>query len=92
MTDVQEQFSAVPLAANATRNLTPAAGGSTKLGGILCTAPGNMRIGQNTDGSGADIVASMPIVAGTFYPLPFTFATPCALVLSGGAAGTLAVL
>jgi hypothetical protein len=89
---VQEQYDPYPVAANGTQIINPAnPTGSSEIGGFLCTTSGNAKIAKTPTGAGADIVALMPVVAGTFYSIPCTLreSTGSALVLSGGAAGTL---
>lgn len=82
------RYSPFPMAANATRPLV-GNNPSVDVRGFLCTTAGNLKIGAGADGSGADIVATIPVTVGQYVQISGTFAVPCALVLSGGAAGTL---
>lgn len=77
-------YNAYPVAANATQAVT-----GTRIGGFLCTTAGNFKLALNADGSGADIVANVAATAGQFLRIPYAPGAACAVVLSGGAAGTL---
>lgn len=85
------RFSPYAIAANGTRSLNSgnAANPSVDVYGFLCTTAGSLRIGKNADGSGADIVPLVAMTAGQFIRIPATIAEPAAVVLSGGAIGTL---
>lgn len=91
MAAIQEQFSAFPLAANATQTLVPASLSppSAQVGGFLCSTSGTAKIGQGVTGAGADIVTPFAVTAGVFYPIPATVGVTSAFVLTGGASGTL---
>lgn len=85
------QFAPYPVAANGTRIVVAASDLQGSVHGFLCGVSGTMRIGLGIDGLGADLVSSTPVTAGSYYPLPMTIpgTTPCAMVLAGGAAGTI---
>lgn len=85
---MNSRYNAYPMAANTTRSLL-GADPSVDLHGFLCTTAGSMKIAQAADGSGADIVPVVAMAAGQYIRIPATLATPCAIVLSGGAIGTL---
>jgi NADH:ubiquinone oxidoreductase subunit 4 (subunit M) len=84
MNIVQEQYSAVPLGASG--NIASVA---CKLGGFLCVTSGTLAL--TSVGAATTFVAEFPVVAGVFYPLPFSL-TSAAAVLGSGATGTFAVL
>lgn len=81
----QEQYAAKAVAANATQVLAD----QLHVCGFLCTTAGTLRIGAGADGLGTAIVDTLTIIAGGFYPMPFTVTGVSALVLAGGAVGTL---
>lgn len=85
------RYTAYPMAANATRSLGSGSQATPNVDvyGFLCTTAGSLRIGKNIDGSGADIVPAVVMTAGQFIRIPASFAEPAAVVLSGGAIGTL---
>lgn len=87
---VNESYEPTPAAANSTTQVIGSAGGS--LGGFLCVVSGSVKLTYTT--GGATIVDTCPVTAGVFLPMPFTFppGTGVTAVLSGGAAGTFAVI
>lgn len=42
-----------------------------EIGGFLCTTGGTLQITLGTTAGGADILSSISVVAGTYYPLGF---------------------
>lgn len=85
----QEQYNAVAVAANGTQILRSATDTSVQIGGFLCTTDGTMKVALGVAGDGADIVKAFAVLAGIFYPIPYSPGAACALVLSGGATGTV---
>lgn len=86
---VMESYGAKPMAASG--QLLGLKGGN--IGGFLCTVAGSVKLDASQDGSGAVIVNTIPVVAGTFYPMPFAFGTGAGVyaTLAGGAQGTFAI-
>lgn len=66
--------------------------GLTKLGGVFCasSSAGTLKIWDNTAGSGAVLVNTFSLVAGTWYPLPFIAKTGVFLTVGGTADFTIA--
>lgn len=84
------RFNAYPMAANATHSLNVGDGNpSVDTHGFLCTTAGNFKLALGADGSGASLVPTVAVTAGMYLRIPATFGVPCAVVLSGGAVGTL---
>ena len=76
-------------AANFSGNVKTAQSGASL--GFLCTVTGTLNAYDDAAvGTTTPIVTALGVTAGTYYPLPFCFASGFNLVLSGGAAGTLA--
>lgn len=89
MSKVREAFNPVPMAANASYDIT----GST-VAGFLAKTAGTISIaGRNSAGTGAvTFVDAVPVAAGAYTPLPIMLPSPGAVVtLGGGASGTLLV-
>lgn len=85
MANVQEVYGAEPFAANTAGTLFGTNGGN--MGGFLCTVSGTLTLVSG----GVTVVNAVPVTAGVFLPLPFTFAIGVTFTLAGGAAGTFAV-
>ena len=87
---VQESYQPLPLTASGP--VIPITGGA--IGGFLCTTAGSVKLSYRIDGSGATIVDTVAVTAGTFLPMPFLFApgTPVYATLTGGCKGTFAIL
>lgn len=85
---VQETFGAKPMTASGA--VFGASGGV--LGGFICTISGSLKLTVGTDGLGATIVDTLPVTAGAFTPLPFTFSGAVYAALTGGAQGSFAIL
>lgn len=84
------RFTPYLMAANSTRSLgvgndRP----SVDVHGFLPSVSGTLAIKAAADGSGDDIVAATAVTAGVYVRIPGTFGVACAVVLAGGAAGTL---
>lgn len=86
---VQESYSPRPMSAS---GLLIGSNGGT-IGGFLCTVTGEITLSYGADGSGAVIVGAVPVTAGVFLPMPFTF-PPGVFVYAAmtTAEGTFAVL
>lgn len=86
---VQESFNAKPMTVS---GLLLAAGGA--LGGFVCTVAGTIKLSEGIAGAGPTIVDTCAVTAGTFLPLPFTFAPDKQVyaTLAGGAQGTFALI
>lgn len=82
----KELFSAVPIAANGTLNLTPFSG----IGGFIADVSGALTLTI----SGVAVLSAVPVAAGEFYKLPFGIPPygVNTLVLAGGAKGCAAVV
>lgn len=79
-----------PKIANASTALLGSSGGV--IGGFLCTVSGTLSLDYSTDGTGSKFVDTLPVTAGTFYPLPFAVqGAPVYATLGGGAKGTFAL-
>jgi len=89
--DVQERYRPHVIGVNGTFNIPQS---TQSIGGFLCTVSGTLNA---TDANGNAIITNLPVTAGQFVKLPFLVnggnngGDAGAVVLSGGAAGTLAV-
>lgn len=84
MTNVQERYTPLPLAANASTTLT-----GVILGGFIAVTAGTVTV---TTQAGVVVVNAVPVAAGAYLPLPILLPSPSAVVaLAGGASGTLLV-
>ena len=81
-----EVFQPLVCAANYTNSISSA---PCNLGGFTCTVSGTLTL-RAVDASGDLVVNSLPVTAGSYYPLPYAMPTGAHLTLSGGAAGTIA--
>lgn len=78
---VAETYNPAPIAANGSFvSAVP-----TQLGGFFCATAGSIAI----ESGGVPLLAATAVVAGTFYPLPFSFGNGVTVTLSGGASGLL---
>lgn len=82
---VQESWSYKPLVASG-----QVAARDGQLGGFLCSTAGTVTVYDNAAATGNVMVANMPVTAGVYHPMPFSFTTGCYFVLAGGATGTVA--
>ena len=89
MASVQEQYAATYCAPNSTTAIASGSSPQAQVGGFLCTIAGQAKIAQAADGTGTVIVNTFAVTAGVFYPIPMAASVACALVLTGGAEGTL---
>jgi len=83
--NVRERFRPQPIGVNGAYAVK-----GPNVGGFLATVAGTLTL---TDADLTVLVNAVPVTAGVFTPLPFTFATAegGTVQLGGGAAGTLAV-
>ncbi len=87
MSQIQERYRPVPIAANTTVVL-PA---TCNIGGFLCKTAGTITV---VDSNGVTVVNAVAVSAGIYTPMPFTLAgggTPVVVTTAGGAVGTLGV-
>ena len=87
MSQIQERYRPVAIAANATATL-PA---TCNIGGFLCKTAGAITV---VDSKGVTVIDAVAVSAGIYTPMPFQLAgggTPIVVTLSGGAVGTLGV-
>lgn len=84
--NVREIFTAIPVAANGTLNLT----GRTAISGFIADVSGTLTL---TIG-GVAVLTAIPVTAGVFLPLPFGVPDVGinTLVLAGGARGCASVV
>ena len=61
------------------------------VGGFLCTTAGTLQITAGEAAGGSDIVSSITVTAGQYYPMGFFCETGAYAVLGGGAVGTFLV-
>lgn len=82
---VQERYTPQPMAANSSYVVRGAS-----VGGFLAVTSGTLTI---TAATGAVLVNAVPVSAGIYLLLPFTFPSSdgATITLAGGASGTLAV-
>lgn len=78
-------YSPFRVTANGTFPLPP----STRLGGILITTNGSMRIARGLTGTGTPIIPAIPVTAGTNFVLPIAIGEDAAIVFGGGASGVV---
>jgi hypothetical protein len=84
--NIQESYNPVLAAASMQVSST-----ACLMGGFLCSTSGNIQL-RKTNVSGAIVVASMPVVAGVFHSIPFSFGDGVYAELTGGATGTFGIL
>lgn len=87
MTQIQERYTPVPMAANATYTLSPIG----NIAGFLAVTTGTLTV---IDSLGVTVVAAVPVTAGIYTPMPFRLAgggSNPTVALAGGASGTLGV-
>jgi hypothetical protein len=58
---------------------------------FLCTTAGTLQITEGVEPGGSDIVSSLTMTAGTFYPLGFEAPLGAYAVLGGSAVGTFII-
>lgn len=61
------------------------------MAGFLCSTSGNIQIRSGSDGTGTVVVATMPVVAGAWHPIPFAYPKGAYVELTNGATGTFGV-
>jgi hypothetical protein len=89
MAAIQEQYRATYCGVNSTTVIASGTNAQAQMGGFFCTIAGSAKIAKAADGTGSVIVNTFAVVAGVFYPVPMSISEACALVLTGGAEGTL---
>jgi hypothetical protein len=87
MSNVREQFAAVPLGVNATSDR-----GGANMGGFLAKTSGTITI-TSKDANATVLVDAVPVTAGCYTPIPIQFQQSAGFIvtLAGGASGTLFV-
>lgn len=82
MSQIQERYSAHPVAANGTYKC------GAGIAGFLATVAGTLTV---TDADGTVLVNALPVALGPFIRIPLLFRTSQggSVTLAGGAAGTL---
>lgn len=58
------------------------------IGGFTCVVAGTLTL-RRVDASGAIVIDTLPVAAGSYYPLPYAMPTGAFITLAGGARGTL---
>lgn len=88
MSNVQEQYKAVVVAANATQGFT-----GNGVGGFLCVTGGVITIQRlDLNSTYVTLVNALPVTAGVWHPIPlYVGHLGGQIVASGGASGTLGV-
>jgi hypothetical protein len=61
-----------------------------EIGGFFCTTNGSLQITEGKDPGGADLLSTISVVAGTYYPLGFRCHTGAYAVLTT-AVGTFTI-
>jgi hypothetical protein len=61
------------------------------IGGFLCTTSGTLQITDGMTAGGPDVLSSISVTAGTYYPLGFRCHNGAWAVLGTGAIGTFTV-
>ena len=87
MSQIQERYRPLPMAANATATLVA----SNNIAGFLAVTAGTLTV---VDSNGVTVVAAVPVTAGIYTPMPFRLSgggSPPTVALAGGASGTLGV-
>lgn len=83
--NVQERYTPIPMAANASRDLE-----SLGLGGFICVTTGTLSVTRKDGATTTPLLTAFPVTAGVVYGLPIYLHTRGATVtLAGGASGTL---
>jgi hypothetical protein len=85
MSVFSESFNATPLAASG-----PVSSRSVRIGGFLASTAGTIQLRNGPEPTSPILVASLPVVAGQFVPMPFAFSYGLYVELGGGATGTIA--
>jgi hypothetical protein len=87
MSNVREQFAAVPMGVNATEDR-----GGSSMGGFLAKTSGTITI-TSKNVAATVLVNAVPVTAGFYTPIPILFQQPAGffVTLAGGASGTLFV-
>lgn len=85
MSNVNERYSAMPIAANGNFGVVSA----NQVGGFACVTSGTLTL---TNGKGLVIISGFPVTAGVYHPLPFYTSDGFVVQLAGGASGTLAYI
>lgn len=65
--------------------------GIGNVGGFLATTSGTLILHDGNVIGAAIVVDSMPVTAGVWHAIPFSFAGGCYAELGGGAAGTFGI-
>lgn len=65
--------------------------GIGKIGGFLCSTAGTIVVRDGPLGTSSIVVASMPVTAGVWHAMPFSFGSGCWIDLAGGATGTVGI-
>lgn len=88
---VSERYSPVVVAANATVSTT----GGSAIGGFLCVTAGTVSLSNQANLAGVavpvTIFTGLPVVAGVYYPMPFSMNGGYVFTAAGGASGVLGV-
>ena len=85
MSQIQERYTPVPMAANTTFTLSAIG----NISGFLAVTSGTLTV---VDSLGVTVVAAVPVTAGIYTPMPYRLAGGGGLptvTLAGGASGTL---
>lgn len=61
------------------------------LGGFLCSTSGTLQIRNGPTAGDAVIIASFPVTAGVWHPIPLAFPSGAYAELGGGATGTFGI-
>lgn len=62
-----------------------------QIAGFACSATGTLVL-RDGGASGTVVLASMPVTAGVWHPLPFRFHSDCHATLGSGATGTFGII
>lgn len=87
MSQIQERYTPIPMAANSTYTLSL----TGNIAGFLAVASGTLTV---VDSKGTTVIAGVAVTAGIYTPMPFRLAgggQPPTVTLAGGASGTLGV-
>ena len=87
MSQIQERYRPVPMAANATLSLTA----TGNIAGFLAITSGTLTV---VDSKGVTVINGVAVTAGIYTPMPFLLSgggLDSTITLAGGASGTLGV-
>ena len=84
---IREMYQPIALGVNASSAIK-----TLQVAGFLCVTSGSLTITSNAETGTFTLISSLPVVAGSYYPMPFYLgANGGTVTLAGGASGVLGV-